>query len=80
MVSSKPISGSLPINREEIENILISNNINNIRWDNINSLYQRNDYCRLFMFQAESLEICNIIKKEVNKNLFLRSKVLKYIS
>ena len=68
------------INREEIENILISNNVNNIRWDNINSHYQRNDYCRLFMFKAKSLKICNTIKKEVNKNLFLRSKVLQYIS
>ena len=32
------------------------------------------------MFKAESLEKCNNIKNEVNKNLFLREKVLKYIN
>jgi hypothetical protein len=68
------------INKDEIETILKNNDIENIRWDDIKSNYQRHDLSRLFMFKAESLEKCNNIKNEVNKNLFLREKVLKYIN
>ena len=51
------------INQEEIEDILEYNIVNNIRWDNIYSFYQRNDLCRLLMFKVDTLTLGKRIRK-----------------
>ena len=66
------------INKKEIEEILKDNNVFNIRWDNIKSLYQRKYLTRLLMFKVDKLMTGNQIKKEINKNFFLRNKIFSF--
>ena len=63
------------VNKEEIEEILLKENINNIRWDNLNSQFQRNDFNRLLMFKIHTLKQGDIIINNLKKNLFLRKKI-----
>ena len=63
------------LNKDEIEQLLLENKIKNIRWDNINSQYQRQDLSRLLMFKTKSLSKGLQVKKLINKNLYLRKKV-----
>ena len=67
------------LNKSEIEDILIENNIDNIRWDNINSLYQRNDLNRLLMFKTTKLSTAKNIKNLIKKNLYLRNKMYSFV-
>ena len=67
------------LNKEEIEEILQELNVKNIRWDNIKSLYQRDDLTRLLMFKVNKMNIGYEIKKNIRKNLFLRNKMYDFI-
>ena len=67
------------LNKEEIEEILREFEVKNIRWDNIKSLYQRDDLTRLLMFKVNKLNLGNEIKKNIRKNLFLRNKMYDFI-
>ena len=60
------------LNKEEIEKILLKRKVNNIRWDNIKSLYQRDDLTRLLMYRTDTLSNGYEIKKGIIKNIFLR--------
>lgn len=66
------------MNRKEIEDILIENDVNNIRWDNINSFYQRKDLLRLLMFKVDSVKKGNKIINLIKRNLYLRYKLFNY--
>ena len=63
------------INQNEIEKILISNNVYNIDWFDIESLYQRKELQRLFMYKADSLEKGLKIKKLVTNYFFIKEKI-----
>lgn len=67
------------LNKNEIEEILLDNNVNNIRWDNIKSLYQKSDLSRLLMYKTNTLKDGYFIKKNINKNLFIRNKIYQII-
>ena len=49
-----------------IEDLLFKNGVNNIRWDNIDSEYQRNDYRRLLMFKTNHSDKGMFLKKALN--------------
>ena len=66
------------MNKKEIEEILKDNNVFNIRWDNIKSLYQRKYLTRLLMFKVDKLSVGNQIKKDIRKNFFLRNKIFSF--
>ena len=63
------------LNKDEIEELLLENKIKNIRWDNINSQYQRQDFSRLLMFKTKSLSKGLQVKKLIDKSLNLRKKI-----
>ena len=80
-----PISAKSPgfntdiIDCKDIENILLTNKIKNIRWDNIESLYQRNDLSRLLMFKVNTLKLGLEIIEKIEKNFYLKSKIYNLI-
>lgn len=63
------------LNKDDIENIFTENKIDNIRWDNINSQYQRSDLSRLLMFKVNTYKKGIEIIKKIRKNLYLREKL-----
>lgn len=65
----------LLINQNEIEKILISNDIYNIEWFDIESLYQRKELQRLFMYKTDSLETGLKIKNLVTSYFFAKEKI-----
>jgi hypothetical protein len=65
------------LDKKQIEDILLMNGIDNIRWDNIKSDYQRNDLCRLLMFKTENYELGNKMIKLIEKNLIIREHLFK---
>ena len=67
------------LDKIEIENILSNNKVNNIRWDNINGDYQRNDLARLLMFKTNTLKNGIKIKELIKKNLYFREKIFSNI-
>jgi hypothetical protein len=67
------------IDCKDIENILLTNKIKNIRWDNIESLYQRNDLSRLLMFKVNTLKLGLEIIEKIEKNFYLKSKIYNLI-
>jgi hypothetical protein len=64
------------LDEKQIEDILLSNGVNNIRWDNIDSDYQKNDLKRLFMFKTDTYESGINIIQLIEKNLLIREHIL----
>ena len=67
------------LNKEEIENIISDKKVDNIRWDNIYSEYQRVDLSRLLMFKTSKKSIGEEVLFEIRRNIYLRSMIYQEI-